>query len=185
MLKSRKNLLAAKVPLIFSDGTAIYNKFKKDYVTHKKGFFILAPSGAGKTHYINHQKKKNWIDGDILWEATNAHPKEEWWLDMDMIDEADQKSDIITVQAKKQGFWIMGASNSWLKPDAIVIPNWGMHKKFIKHRETHNYDGGAKSDRLKQVLNHRKIILQWAKKGVPKFESIEQAADYLASTFKK
>jgi hypothetical protein len=43
------------------------------------------------------------------------------------------------------------------------------------------YDGGAKSDKLAQVLSHRKWIRQWAKKGVPEFKSIKEATDYLAS----
>lgn len=176
-----KNLIPSKTPLMFSDGSKVYNKLKKEYKTHKKGFFILAPSGAGKTYFIKNQKAKNWIDGDILWEATNAHPREEWWLNMDSIIEADQKSDIITSQAKKIGFWIMGASNCWLKPDAIVIPSWSKHKKYIKIREENHYDGGAKSDKLQQVISHRKEILEWAKKGVPKFESIEDAVKYLVS----
>lgn len=147
-MKWNAKLIPSKTPLMFSDGSAVYDKFKKEYKTHKKGFFVLAPSGAGKTHFVKNQKAKHWIDGDILWAETNAHPKEEWWLDEESIPEVDQKSDIVTVQAKKMGFWIMGASNYWLKPDAVVIPNWSKHKKYIKIREENNYDGGAKSDRL-------------------------------------
>ncbi len=167
---------------MFTDGSKVYNKLAKEYITHKRGFFIMAPSGAGKTYFIKNQKEKHWIDGDVLWEATNAHPKGEWWLEpLDVIDEVDQRSDIITVQAKKLGFWIMGASNNWLKPDAIVLPHWNTNKKYIKTREMTAYDGGAKSDKLAQVLSHRKWIRQWAKKGVPEFKSIKEATDYLAS----
>lgn len=174
--------LDPKTPLVFSDGSEIYKEFSKQFITHKKGFFIVAPSGAGKTHYIKNQKENHWMDGDALWESSNAHPKGAWWLEPgEIIDEIDQRSDIITVQAKKLGFWIMGASNNWLKPDAIVLPNWSTHKKYIKIRETTNYDGGATSDKLEQVLRHRKWIGRWAKQGVPVFKSIEDAAIYLAS----
>lgn len=185
MKRLNPNLLSSKIPLIFTDGTYLYNKLAKECITHKMGFFVLAPSGAGKTHFINHQKEKHWIDGDKLWEAANAHPKEKWWLSNKLINETDPKSDVITVQAKKRGFWIMGASNSWLKPDAIVIPRWTTHKKYIRIRETTNYDGGAKSDKLQGVLNHRKFIMQWVKKGVPKFSSIEKAVNYLVSIYKE
>lgn len=172
-----------KTPLIFSDGTEVYKKFAKEHITHKKGFFIMAPSGSGKTYFIERQKEKHWLDGDSLWEITNAHPKGEWWLwEGEAIDEIDQRSDVITVQAKKLGFWIIGASNFWLKPDAIVLPHWSTHKKYIMDREKNNYDGGAKSDRLGQVLGHRKWIRQWAKKGVPVFNSVAEATNYLAST---
>ncbi len=177
---NHKPLYPPKTPLMFSDGTKIYKKFAKEYITHKKGLFILAPSGTGKTYYIKNQTKNHWIDGDALWECTGAHPQGAWWKEGDpVIDIIDQRSDVITTEAKKLGFWIMGASNNWLKPDAIVIPDWKIHKKYIKLREQTNYDGGATSEDHAQVLGHRKFILQWAKKGVPKFKTIEEAVNYL------
>lgn len=172
-----------KTPLMFVDGSSLYKKFAEEFITHKKGFFIMAPSGAGKTYFIDRQKEKHWIDGDSLWETANAHPKGEWWLESgEIIDEIDSRSDFITNEAKKIGFWVIGASNNWLKPDAIVLPNWSTHKKYIKAREMNNYDGGATSDRLSQVLRHRKWIRRWTKKGVPVFQSVEEAADSLART---
>lgn len=172
-----------KTPLIFADGTKVYDEFKKNHITHKKGFFIMAPSGAGKTYFVNHQKEQHWMDGDKLWETTNAHPKGAWWTEsFDIIDEIDMRSDFITLQAKKLGFWIIGASNNWLKPDAIVLPHWSTHKKYIRTREKENYDGGATSDRLSQVLFHRRWINKWTKKGVPKFKSVKEAAEFLEST---
>lgn len=172
-----------KTPLMFADGSALYKKFAQESTPHKKGFFIMAPSGAGKTYFIERQKEKHWIDGDSLWEATNAHPKGEWWLWGELIDEIDSRSDFITREAKKLGFWIIGASNNWLKPDAIVLPHWSTHKKYIITREKNNYDGGATSDRLSQVLGHRKWIRKWAKKGVPVFKSVREAADFIANSY--
>jgi hypothetical protein len=186
MSKVHSGSLDFKIPLKFTDGTIIYKKLAQEYLTHKKGFFILAPSGAGKTYFIKNQKEKHWIDGDLLWEATHAHPKGAWWLEsLEIMDEIDQRSDVITVQAKKLGFWIMGASNFWLKPDAIVLPHWNTHKKYIRTRETTNYDGGATSDRLSQVLEHRKWIRGWIKKGVPAFKSIQEAVNYLSTSLEK
>lgn len=176
------DLLQPDTPLVFADGTQIYKELGGKYIQHKFGLFILAPSGAGKTHFIKNQKEPHWIDGDDLWNSARAHPDGPWWTQgKDVIDEIDQRSDVITVEAKKLGFWIMGASNNWLKPDAIVIPHWRSHKKFIKHREETHYDGGATSDGLDQVLSHRKQILQWSKKGVPVFKSVPEAVDYLAN----
>ena len=57
------NLLDFKTPVIFKDGTEVYEAFKKEYKVHKVGFFILAPSGAGITYFINSQKKKKVIYG--------------------------------------------------------------------------------------------------------------------------
>lgn len=186
MTQKTNILLPQKTPIMFSDGTKIFKRFAKEYICHKKGFFIMAPSGVGKTHYVNNQKEKHWIDGDVIWEATNAHPRGSWWLKPnEYIDFLDQRSDIITAQAKKLGLWIMGASNYWLTPDAIVIPDWKTHVSYIKNREQNNYDGGATLDRLDQVKGHRKWILQWVKKGVPRFNSIDDATNYLFKIYKR
>lgn len=169
-----------ETPLIFADGSTFYEEFAKEYITHKRGLFILAPSGSGKTHFISRQKEKHWLDGDALWEASNAHPKGAWWLEsLEVINEIDQRSDVITAQAKKLGFWILGASNNWLKPDAIVLPHWSTHKRYIQAREQTHYDGGATSKDFKQVLGHRQWIRLWARRGVPVFQSIQEAVAHL------
>lgn len=167
-------------PVIFTDGTDFFNNLKKNYITHNKGLFILAPSGAGKSYYIESQDKNDWIDGDVIWNGSLAHPDAKWWLEgQHIIDEVDAKSDIITMQAKKMGFWILGASNNWLRPDAIVLPDWETHKSYIISREYNNYDGGAKAKDFDKVLVHRNTILNWEKKGVPKFDSVADAVNYL------
>lgn len=172
-------------PLMFTDGTELFKKFTDEYITHKSGFFIMAPSGSGKTYFIDRQKEKHWVDGDVLWETAKAHPKGEWWTwELPLIDIIDARSDIITQQAKMLGLWVIGASNSWLKPDAIVLPHWSTHKKYILSREKNNYDGGATSDRLPGVLGHRRWIKKWAKKGVPEFKSVQEAAEYLEAKYK-
>lgn len=175
------DMLSPNTPLIYSDGTKLYDKLAENYHTHQKGLFILAPSGAGKTHFVENFGNNHWIDGDILWQASHAHPDGAWWLeDLETIQAIDSRCDVITQEAKKLGFWIVGASNSWLKPDAIVIPDWETHKSWIKHRETHNYDGGATSDGLEQVKTHIEWIEQWESKGVPKFTTVQEAANALA-----
>ena len=58
--------LDLRTPLMFVDGPAFYKKFAQEFITHKKGFFIMAPSGAGKTYFIDRQKEKHWMDGDTL-----------------------------------------------------------------------------------------------------------------------
>lgn len=165
----------------FCNGDAVYKKFKKEYKTHKKGLFIVAPSGAGKTHYIKSQKEKHWIDGDILWIATGAHPDRTWWTEgLDMIYTVNQRCDVITAEYKKAGFWIMGASYFWLTPDAIVIPDWRIHKKWIINREQNNYDGGVTSAEFHQVSLERKDLLQLSKRlDIPVFKTIEKAVDTL------
>jgi len=172
-------------PIIFSDGNSYYQELGKKYIKHEFGLFILAPSGVGKTYYCQSQSENHWIDGDELWVGTNAQPdpSEKWWTQgLDVINIIDQRSDVVTVDAKLEGFWIMGASNYWLKPDAIVIPDWDTHVKYIKTRQENNYDGGATLDALEQVKSHRESINKWnSEHGVPKFKSIDEAVNNLIS----
>ncbi len=151
-------------------------ELQQTYRVHTTGCFILAPSGAGKSHFVRNQQEPDWIDGDTLWTQAGAHPDRAWWLEgLDVIQAIDARCDEVTTRAKDRGLWIMGASCHWLTPDAIVLPDWEQHKAYIKHREETNYDGGATSDRLDQVLGHREWMQTWAKKGVPIFSSIEEA----------
>lgn len=160
----------------------VLEQFSQKYRRHGKGLFILAPSGAGKSYYVREQTTLDWIDGDMLWTAAGAHPDREWWLeDLEVIQAIDARCDEITRRAKEKGLWIMGASNNGLMPDGIVIPDWEKHKAMIKYREEHNYDGGAKTDRLDQVLGHREWMLTLVKQGVPLFPTIEAAANELSS----
>jgi hypothetical protein len=176
-------LFSQDTPLMFADATAEFEKLGKQYIRHKKGFFIMAPSGSGKTHFVKNQTEPHWVDGDDLWVITKAHPAGDWWNDgVEAITIIDQRCDVMTAQAKRMGFWVVGASNSWLKPDAIVLPHWSTHKRYIRLREEGNYDGGATSAQLGGVLGHRKWIAKWAHAGVPKFGSVAEAAAYLAKT---
>lgn len=168
-------------PVVFTENEAFYKDFAKTYRTHSKGLFILAPSGTGKTHFCKRQEEPHWIDGDDLWYTAKAHPTGAWWLESgEVINRIDVRSDVITYEAKEMGFWVMGASNNWLKPDAIVIPEWETHVAQIKYREENDYDGGAKSDALDQVKGHIEIIEKWhTEHGVPKFNSISEAVEFL------
>jgi hypothetical protein len=173
------SLYPPETPLMFTDGTAVYRTLAKTYKTHKVGYYIQASSGAGKTHFVDAQKEKHWIDGDLLWMVTHAHPDGAWWLEStEKIQEIARRGDIIVEQAKKLGFWIVGTDKYTLVPDAIVIPPWE-HKKQILMREQGSYDGGATSADHQQVLDHRKWIEE-SNPGVSKFETVAEAAEYLA-----
>lgn len=181
-LPKRFDLIEFETPIAYTDGSEAYKKLAETYKTHEKGYYILAPSGSGKTHFVESQKEKNWLDGDVLWMLTKAHPEGEWWLrDLQEQIEIERRSDIITRQARKLGFWIVGVDNYDLVPDAIVLPHWSTHKKYIRMREEGNYDGGATTSDYQQVLNSRKWISRHVRNGVPKFKSVAEAAAYLES----
>ncbi len=180
------NLLDKNTPIIFSDGSTVWNELKQRYITHKKGLFIYGPSGIGKTYYVKHQKENNWIDGDVLWESCNAFPKGDWWnWSEEEIDSIERKADVITEQAKKLGFWVIGASSVNMIPDAIVIPDFDTHLKYIKHREEHNYDGGMKSDDIEKIKRNREYFSRFKEKGVPIFPSVDDAVLYLQNKLDK
>ena len=188
-LQDQEGLLSFETPLIFADGTDFYKNLAKDYVVHKKGFFIMGPSGVGKSHYYRNQKEgeRHWIDADRVWRWSRAMPKGAWWeKGYQIIENVEAKCDIVTEEAKKMGFWLIGSANIWMVPDAIVIPHWKTHVKLIKKREL-NFDGGARStpEDLARVKRHRKYIMRWIKKGVPKFNSVPDAVKYLEDKYKE
>lgn len=169
-----------RTPVVFSDGTQFFDGLSEEYIRHNRGFFILAPSGSGKTYFVNKQQQKDWIDGDVLWPMAGADlTSYEWVDDPGLIDEINRKSDVITNEARKLGFWVIGSSNDSLKPDAIVLPEWSQHREYIASREEYHYDGGAKIADFEAVESHREIIKRWSQKGVPEFQSVQEAADYL------
>ena len=178
---NRDDLLPFETPLIFADGTTFWNELAQHYTRHDKGLFIAGPSGVGKSHFTRNQAANDWVDGDVIWDSAKAAPAGAWWLrSAEDIEVIDQRSDIITQQAKMLGFWIIGASVRWLKPDALVLPDWETHKKYIKHREENGYDGGAKSDALDGVLYHRDL-LQKLFPDVPVFQSVDEAVAALTA----
>lgn len=69
------NLFDQNTPVVFTDGSSVFNELQEQYITHKKGFFIYDPSGVGKSYFVRHQKENHWIDGDYLWEVCHAFPK--------------------------------------------------------------------------------------------------------------
>lgn len=179
-LNKKIELLDIDTPIVFSDGTHIFDEIKKKYKTHERGLFVYGPSGIGKTYFVEHQKEKNWIDGDTLWVACNAFPKGEWWnLSSEEISSIERRADVITEEAKKMGFWIIGASSVNTIPDAIVMPDFETHLSYIKYRESHNYDGGMKSNDLDLIRENREYFSRFEKEGVPVFTSIEDAVKYL------
>jgi len=172
-------------PSVFHANRGVYEDFVKNSVQHTRGFFILAPSGTGKTYFVNHQEEKHWIDGDSLWVSTGAHPNTDWWTKgMEVIKEVDARSDVVTQEAKRLGLWILGASNNWLRPDAVVLPPWETNVAYIQKRQETNYDGGLTMNQLGQLEAHRNEILEMSRiKNVPIFQSIDEAALYIEKIY--
>ncbi|MFZ1258094.1 MAG: hypothetical protein WAQ25_01355 [Candidatus Saccharimonas sp.] len=170
--------------VIYSDGTDFFQNLHNTFPTFSHGFFIMTPSGAGKTYFCDHQKEQIWIDGDKLWIESGAQPNIEWWNGgVQLIERVEQRCDIITAQAVDMGFWVMGSVNFWLKPDAIVIPKWDVLLERIRQRQlSGNYDGGLTAQHTDQLKTHIAIIEKWhTDHNVPRFETIEEAVNTLAN----
>ena len=163
--------------VIFTDGSDYFTQLESKYTRHKKGLFIVAPSGTGKTHFTTHQATQDWIDGDPVLVETGAQPNADWWnKGVPVIERVEQRCDVITQQFRDKGYWIMTSINSWLEPDAIIIPDWNILTQRIAQRQKNNYDGGLTSDQHEQLKKGIEIIERWhTEKGVPKFSTIEEA----------
>ncbi len=177
-------------PVTFIENVDFYKDLAGRYATHKRGLFILTPSGAGKTYYCRKQENKEWIDGDDLWVEAKAQPdplEYQWWeKGGEIINQVEQRCDAITAEAMVRGFWVMGSVNYAFKPDAIVLPKLDALMKRIQQREQEGYDGGLKSEHLEQLITHIGIIRDWRiKYGVPEFETIQEAVDFLTKDLKK
>jgi len=171
-------------PVIFQEGQGFYDNLADTFIRHKKGLFILAPSGAGKTYYCNNQIEKHWIDGDELWTAAGAHPDGPWWKEsIEVMDRIDMRADLVTMEAMHEGFWIMGLASYWLKPDAIVVPDWETLTANIQKRQSGSgYDGGATSEDFAQVKTSIMHMSRWQEShGVPIYASIDEAASRLTA----
>ena len=168
-------------PVIFTNGAAFFEDLETKYVKHTKGLFIMTPSGAGKTYYCTRQQEQHWIDGDTVLTDAGAQPKSDWWNQgVPVIERVEQRCDVITRQCVDKGFWIMASINAWLKPDAIVIPDWGVLTAQIASRQQNNYDGGLTSEQQDQLKKGIEIIQKWnTEHGVPLYKSIDEAVTEL------
>lgn len=167
--------------VVYANGEHFFEELGRTYVQHPKGLFIMTPSGAGKTYFCTRQQEPHWIDGDTVLTQAGAQPHNDWWNQgVPVIERVEQRCDIITQQCVDKGFWIMTSINAWLKPDAIVIPEWEVLTAQIAQRQQNNYDGGLTSEQHDQLKKGIEIIQRWnTEHGVPAYTSIEEAVKAL------
>lgn len=154
----------------FTDGTSVYQHFDKEYKRHEKGYVILGPSGMGKTTYIRSQKEKNWIDSDDLLGqlGVNWHHNED---DNVQFKLNYMRADYMLEQSKQYGYRILGALFWDYKADAMVIPDYEQHKKYMAQRTDLD---------LSKINDIRQIYFGHAMKhDIPIFGTIEEAVNYL------
>ena len=169
---------SSKATFKFSNGSKVYKKYDKKYKRHEKGLVILGPPGLGKTTFVRKNEadiiksgqKLDWIDQDDLlhelgvdWQF-NSNNQEDFRLNY-------LRADYITEQSKQLGYWLIGSLFWEYKADAIVIPPWSIHEKYVKKR------GDLNPHMVKQI---RKLLFKQAKQmKIPLFLSIEDAVESL------
>lgn len=105
MKTSSQMLDSRSSPVVFTDGKTTSDRLAKSCSTHCYGLFVLAPSGTGKTYYVNGQHEKHWIDGDLLWTVTGSDYSDMKWIsNIQEVSEIDARCDVITQQAKNEVF---------------------------------------------------------------------------------
>ena len=170
---------------------------------HKKGAIVFVGSGGGKSTFCRNQKpdengKVDWIDEDLLYRLTNAHPcvpgsdppkPEPWWTWGDeAIHKVELRCDEVNKALVDKGLWAFTTSftpEAKCQPDAVVILPWEEQKKRITEKfNSPYYDGGAKPDEegFRIASSHRDWTIRVAKENNLKvFDSIDGAVDYINS----
>jgi len=139
---------------------------------------ILGPPGIGKTTFVRKNEdaiwksgnKLDWIDQDDLCNELGVdwHHNSNNQVDFKL---NYQRADYITEQSKQMGYRLIGSLFWEYKADAIVIPPWDIHSKYLENRKDLNHNV------VKEV---RKILEDQAKKmKIPVFKSIEEAVKFL------
>tara|TARA_Y100000022_G_scaffold151796_1_gene133647 strand:+ start:1405 stop:2037 length:633 start_codon:yes stop_codon:yes gene_type:complete len=168
-------------------------------VYHNVGRSIIMPSGSGKSYwmkYLQHTTYGDWnaipkqsfIDSDPLMIAMGAMPPLHgedfsggltWNSDM---EEICKRCDKVTVECKKKGVWIMGAS--WWDPalvDAYVILPEELNKTYLQGKKDigEGFEGNYYE---KTVVPYISILRGFANKyNIPVFNSIERCAMYIVN----
>ena len=153
----------------FTDGSCVYNNFKKSYNVHKNGFVILGPPGIGKTTFVQNQPllKKDWIDSDDLLSELGV----DWKHNNNNVILNYMRADYILEQSKLFGFRLIGGLFWEYVSDAMVIPKLGTHLSFALQRNDINKDA---------IIECRQLFKDHAEKyNIPIFESINDAIKYL------
>ena len=159
--------------LKFTDGSDVYNDFNQEYKQHKKGFVILAPSGTGKTTFVNNQIgiKKNWIDSDSLFGSKSLNI--DWMNSKNEVEErlSYLRADYMLEQSKLYGYRIIGSLFYKYKADAVVLIPLNEHIEYVKLRKDLNID---KIKQLRKTIAYHAYYLN-----IPVFSNINSAIEYL------
>tara|TARA_B100001175_G_C19403854_1_gene587645 strand:- start:140 stop:688 length:549 start_codon:yes stop_codon:yes gene_type:complete len=104
----------------------------------KKGVSLIAPTGAGKTYFINNQQQGNrlWIDADPLMKRAKVLPEYNEWSEYNF-ETIAQMCDMVTVYVKQKHKLRILGSTWWdaAMHDAMVIPDVGELKARLSQKE--------------------------------------------------
>lgn len=192
-------------PLDIEQVKRVVNEFARDYVRHDHGAVVFVGSGGGKSttcrnQVLNSDGKKDFLDADFVYRATEAHPLQPgvnpplplpWWdMGDEVCDEIDRRCGLVNEVMIDNGLWALTTSfapEDKYIPESIIIVllPWEEHKKrIIQKCNSEHYDAGAKAteEGFKLVQGHRAWAERIAKeKNILLVDSIDKAIEILKS----
>jgi len=181
----------------------VLKDYETRHVKHKHGGLIFVGSGGGKSTFCraqiaDSQGKTDFIDADLVYRLTNAHPCKPgvlplsplpWWhMGLEVVIDIEKRCGIVNQAMIDHGLWAMTTS---FDPDDTYLPEgliivmlpWEEHKnRIIEKSNGPHYDGGAKPTEagFALVMDHRNWTERVAKeKGIQIVDSIDQAVNIL------
>ena len=132
-----------------------------------QGKVILAPSGTGKSTWIENHPGSGWEDADILFDQS-THFEEEATYEQRKRHymEIDKKLE----QARQEGKKVMSGLFWNFVPDAIVIPDETLHRQYVAKRKDLPWKRAKQTRKYLQRIN------------APKFKTIDEAVDFLEAS---
>lgn len=121
---------------------------EKKYVTHKKGMIVHGPPGSGKSWFVEHLGKKQWVDVDefLGQDYLNFHP-EDWHSQKRSQNEIKnhyKECDRYLKAMRDEGLWVVGSLFWEFVPDAVVIIDEAQHKKWVAQRSDLTWSSAKK-----------------------------------------
>jgi hypothetical protein len=183
----------------------VIKKYEAKHIKHKHGAVVFVGSGGGKSTFCRNQKpnsegKTDFIDADLLYRETGAHPLQPgvyplrplpWWdMGKEVIIEVEARCGVVNQAMIDHGLWAMTTSfDPYDKyvPDNIVVVMlpWEEHqRRIIEKNKGEHYDAGAKADEkgFARVQSHREWTEKIAKeRDIPIVDSIEEAVELVRS----
>ena len=111
--------------------------------THEQGSIVLSPPGSGKTWFVEHDGNGEWADVDAFLGGYLKFHTEEWLKEKHSKAELEahyRECDRYLAAMRDEGLWVVGALFWVYVPNAIVILDEALHRKWVAKRDDLDWD---------------------------------------------